>query len=45
MAVRENEIPISSARPIQAKLRTGDPTLEQPMFDWKAQDKFPELNI
>ena len=43
MAVREVETPIENAKPIQTVPRIGGPTLKEPIFHWKAQDKYHYL--
>ena len=43
MAVREAVIPISNARPIYTLPRSSNPASRQPIFDWKAIEKYQEL--
>ena len=44
MAVRETEGPTKSRRAMQAVPRAGGPKIRQLTFNWKAQDKYNELN-
>ena len=45
MTDKEAENALNAARLVQLMLRTGGPALKQPMFDWKAADKYQELQI
>ena len=40
MTFREAQTQIDDARLIQTAPRMGTPTLKQPMFNWKIQDKY-----
>ena len=43
MVVKEAENPVNTARSVQVMPRAGSPALKQSTFDWKARDKYQEL--
>ena len=44
MAIREVDNLISNARLVRMEPRSGGPALKQPIFDWKAANKYLELS-